>query len=148
CTLCLLRLLQFLRLVRLLRRVRCLLLRLGLVLSLRPARVASCPTRLSSGTTALVTPPCLVFEAWPPVSLSLVSPGLSLPFRRGLPPLASLASRGGSALPLTPPSFLRQRLHCRLFTWMCGAQPCYVMLSFAFTSVCLPSYVRALHAWC
>ncbi|CAI7745092.1 unnamed protein product, partial [Closterium sp. NIES-53] len=32
------------------------------------ARVASCPTRLFSGTTALVTPPCLVFEAWPPVS--------------------------------------------------------------------------------
>ncbi|CAI5963785.1 unnamed protein product [Closterium sp. NIES-64] len=26
---------------------------------------------LSSGTTALVTPPCLVTEAWPPVSLSL-----------------------------------------------------------------------------
>ncbi|CAI7876254.1 unnamed protein product [Closterium sp. NIES-53] len=26
--------------------------------------------------------------------------------------------------------------------------PCYVMLSFAFTSVCLPSYVRVLHAWC
>ncbi|CAI7833732.1 unnamed protein product [Closterium sp. NIES-54] len=25
---------------------------------------------------------------------------------------------------------------------------CYVMLSFAFTPVCLPSYVRALHAWC
>ncbi|CAI7831651.1 unnamed protein product [Closterium sp. NIES-53] len=24
----------------------------------------------------------------------------------------------------------------------------YVMLSFAFTSVCLPSYVRVLHAWC
>ncbi|CAI7909029.1 unnamed protein product, partial [Closterium sp. NIES-54] len=24
---------------------------------------------------------------------------------------------------------------------------CYVMLSFAFTSVCLPSYVRVLHAW-
>ncbi|CAI7731945.1 unnamed protein product [Closterium sp. NIES-53] len=41
----------------------------------RRARVASCPTRLFSGTTALVTPPCLVFEAWPPVSLSLVSPG-------------------------------------------------------------------------
>ncbi|CAI7822943.1 unnamed protein product [Closterium sp. NIES-53] len=24
----------------------------------------------------------------------------------------------------------------------------YVMLSFAFTSICLPSYVRVLHAWC
>ncbi|CAI6011408.1 unnamed protein product [Closterium sp. NIES-65] len=34
---------------------------------------------LSSGTTALVTPPCLVSEAWPPVSLSLVSLNLSLP---------------------------------------------------------------------
>ncbi|CAI7780489.1 unnamed protein product, partial [Closterium sp. NIES-53] len=30
------------------------------------------------------------------------------------------------ALPLTPPSFLRQRLHCRLFTWTCGAQPAFV----------------------
>ncbi|CAI7768688.1 unnamed protein product [Closterium sp. NIES-53] len=46
---------------------------------LPPARVASCLTRPSSGTTALVTPPCLVSEAWPPVSLSLVFPGLSLP---------------------------------------------------------------------
>ncbi|CAI7876325.1 unnamed protein product [Closterium sp. NIES-54] len=41
-------------------------------MSLRPARVASCPTRLFSGTTDLVTPPCLVFEAWPPVSLVLL----------------------------------------------------------------------------
>ncbi|CAI7771706.1 unnamed protein product, partial [Closterium sp. NIES-53] len=36
--------------------------------TLRPARVVSCPTRLSSSTTASVTPPCLVFEAWPHVS--------------------------------------------------------------------------------
>ncbi|CAI7829035.1 unnamed protein product [Closterium sp. NIES-53] len=28
------------------------------------------------------------------------------------------------------------------------ARECYVMLSFAFTSVYLPSYVRVLHAWC
>ncbi|CAI7835221.1 unnamed protein product, partial [Closterium sp. NIES-54] len=126
CTHCLLSLLQFLRLVRLLRQVRCLLLRPGLVLSLRPACVASCPTRLSSGTTALVTPPCLVSEAWPPVSLSLVSPGPYLPFLRGLPLPASPASRGGSELPLTPSSFLRQRLHCRLFTWTCGAPPASV----------------------
>ncbi|CAI5986223.1 unnamed protein product [Closterium sp. NIES-65] len=40
--------------------------------------------QLSFGTPALVTPPCLVSEAWPPVSLSLVSHGLSLPFLRGL----------------------------------------------------------------
>ncbi|CAI7887992.1 unnamed protein product, partial [Closterium sp. NIES-54] len=69
------------------------------------ARVVSCPTRPSFGTTALVTPPCLVSEAWPPESLSLDSPGLSLPYLRGLPLLASPASRG--APPLTPPSFLR-----------------------------------------
>ncbi|CAI7893377.1 unnamed protein product [Closterium sp. NIES-53] len=43
----------------------------------------SCHTRLSFGTTALVTPPCLVFEVWPPVPLSRVSPGPSLPFLRG-----------------------------------------------------------------
>ncbi|CAI5992865.1 unnamed protein product [Closterium sp. NIES-65] len=67
----------------------------------------SCLTRLSSGTTALVTPPCLVFQAWPPVSLSLVFPGLSLPFPRGLPLPAFLASRGGNAPLLTPPSSLR-----------------------------------------
>ncbi|CAI7814387.1 unnamed protein product, partial [Closterium sp. NIES-53] len=89
---------------------------------------------LFSGTTALVTPPCLIFEAWPPVSLSLVSPGPSPPFLRGLPPLASLASRGGSPLPLTPPSFLRQRLHCRLFTWTCGAQPASVARVTSVTS--------------
>ncbi|CAI7872581.1 unnamed protein product [Closterium sp. NIES-53] len=29
-----------------------------------------------------------------------------------------------------------------------GGTSCYVMLSFAFTSVYLPSYVRVLHAWC
>ncbi|CAI7894009.1 unnamed protein product, partial [Closterium sp. NIES-53] len=81
------------------------------------------PTRPSSGTTALVTPPCLVSKAWPPVSSSLVSPGPSLPFPRGLPLPAFPASRGGSALLLTPPSFPRQRLHCRLFTWTCGVQP-------------------------
>ncbi|CAI7896652.1 unnamed protein product, partial [Closterium sp. NIES-53] len=39
---------------------------------LPPARVVLCHTRLSFGTTALVTPPCLVFEVWPPVPLSLV----------------------------------------------------------------------------
>ncbi|CAI7933287.1 unnamed protein product, partial [Closterium sp. NIES-54] len=32
-----------------------------------PACVVLCRTRLSFGTTALVTPPCLVFEVWPPV---------------------------------------------------------------------------------
>ncbi|CAI5980277.1 unnamed protein product [Closterium sp. NIES-65] len=40
--------------------------------------------QLSFGTTALVTPPCLISEAWPPVSLSLVSPGPSLPYLRGV----------------------------------------------------------------
>ncbi|CAI7918966.1 unnamed protein product, partial [Closterium sp. NIES-53] len=34
----------------------------GLVLRRPPARVVLCHTRLSFGTTALVTPPCLVFE--------------------------------------------------------------------------------------
>ncbi|CAI5994287.1 unnamed protein product [Closterium sp. NIES-65] len=45
-------------------------------------RVTQCT--LSFGTTALVTPPCLVSEAWPLVSLSLVFPGPSLPYFRGL----------------------------------------------------------------
>ncbi|CAI5961255.1 unnamed protein product [Closterium sp. NIES-64] len=58
--------------------------------------------QLSSGTTALVTPPCLVSEAWPLVSLSRVSPGPSLLFLRGLAPPAFPASRGGSAVLLTP----------------------------------------------
>ncbi|CAI5973920.1 unnamed protein product [Closterium sp. NIES-64] len=57
------------------------------------------------------------------VSLFLVFPNPSLPFLRGLAPSASPASRGGSGLPLTPPSFLRQRPRCRRFTWMCGARP-------------------------
>ncbi|CAI7899998.1 unnamed protein product [Closterium sp. NIES-54] len=39
-----------------------------------PARVASCRTRLSCGTTDLVTPPCHAFMACTPASLSLVFP--------------------------------------------------------------------------
>ncbi|CAI7907834.1 unnamed protein product [Closterium sp. NIES-54] len=74
-------------------------------------------------TTALVTSLCLVFEVWPPVLLSLGSPGPSLPFLRGLPPLVFLVSRAGSAPLLTPPRSLQQRSLCRLFTWTCGAQP-------------------------
>ncbi|CAI5961475.1 unnamed protein product [Closterium sp. NIES-65] len=88
-----------------------------------PCPAAPSGTLLPFGTTALVTPPCLVSEAWPPMSLSLVFPGLSLPYLRGLPLPASPASRGDSAPPLTPPSFLRQRLRCKLFTWTCGAPP-------------------------
>ncbi|CAI5946129.1 unnamed protein product [Closterium sp. NIES-64] len=38
----------------------------------------------------------------------------------------SPVSRGASVLPLTPPSFLRQRLRCRHFTWTCGALPASV----------------------
>ncbi|CAI5948360.1 unnamed protein product [Closterium sp. NIES-65] len=38
----------------------------------------------------------------------------------------SPVSRGASVLPLTPPSFLRQRLRCRRFTWTCGALPASV----------------------
>ncbi|CAI7890740.1 unnamed protein product, partial [Closterium sp. NIES-53] len=64
--------------------------------ALPPARVVLCRTRLSFGTTALVTPPCLVFEVWPPVLLSLDSPGPSLPFLRGLPPPVFLVSRADS----------------------------------------------------
>ncbi|CAI7777024.1 unnamed protein product, partial [Closterium sp. NIES-53] len=69
---------------------------------------APCSCRLLSHQTLLwhhrlFTPPCLVFEPWPPVSLSLVSPGPYLPSHWGLPLPASPASRGGSALPLTPP---------------------------------------------
>ncbi|CAI7800526.1 unnamed protein product [Closterium sp. NIES-53] len=44
-------------------------------------------------------------QAWPLVSLSLVSPGPFLPFPRGLPLPAFPASRGGSSPLLTPPSF-------------------------------------------
>ncbi|CAI7729470.1 unnamed protein product, partial [Closterium sp. NIES-53] len=63
---------------------------------------------------------------WPPVPLSLVSPGPSLPFLRGLPLPVFLVLRAGSAPPLTPPRSLRLRLLCRLFTWTCGAQPASV----------------------
>ncbi|CAI7887526.1 unnamed protein product [Closterium sp. NIES-53] len=72
---------------------------------------------LFCGTTAWVTPPCHDFVACTPVSLSLVFPGLCLPYRPCLPRPAFLASRGGSALLLTPPSFPRRLLPCRLSTW-------------------------------
>ncbi|CAI5940015.1 unnamed protein product [Closterium sp. NIES-65] len=49
-----------------------------------PCPAAPSGTLLSFGTTALVTPPCLVSEAWTPVSFSLVSLGLSLPYLWGL----------------------------------------------------------------
>ncbi|CAI5972980.1 unnamed protein product [Closterium sp. NIES-64] len=58
------------------------------VVRLRP------PSSFVSGTLG-------VSEAWPPVSLSLVSPGPSLPSLRGLPLPAFPASRGGSVPPLT-----------------------------------------------
>ncbi|CAI7769227.1 unnamed protein product, partial [Closterium sp. NIES-53] len=83
----------------------CLLPRPGLVLRLPPVRFVIWRTRQSFGSTALVTPPCLVFEVWPPVLLSLDSPGPSLPFLRGLPPPVFLVSRAGSAPPLTPSLF-------------------------------------------
>ncbi|CAI7921105.1 unnamed protein product [Closterium sp. NIES-54] len=75
------------------------------------------PTRLSSSTTASVTPPCHVSAACTPVSLSLAFPGPCPPSRARLPRRAFLASRGGSAPLLTPPSFLRPLLLCRLSTW-------------------------------
>ncbi|CAI7893839.1 unnamed protein product [Closterium sp. NIES-54] len=49
-------------------RTWCLLLRPGLGQRLPPARVVLCHTRLSFGTIALVTPPCLVFERAAPHS--------------------------------------------------------------------------------
>ncbi|CAI7895224.1 unnamed protein product [Closterium sp. NIES-54] len=49
------------------------------------ARVASCRTRLSFGTTALVTPPCHAFMACTPTSLFLVFPDLCLPSHPRLP---------------------------------------------------------------
>ncbi|CAI7854595.1 unnamed protein product [Closterium sp. NIES-54] len=82
-----------------------------------PARVASCCTRLSCGTTDLVTPPCHAFVACTPASLFLVFPGLCLPSRPRLPRHTFLASRGGSAQLLSPPPFPRRLLPCILSTW-------------------------------
>ncbi|CAI7838266.1 unnamed protein product, partial [Closterium sp. NIES-53] len=81
---------------------------------------------LSSGTTALVTPPYHAFVVCTPASLFLVFPGLCLPSRPRLPRPAFLASRGSSAPLLTPPRFPRRLLPCRLCTWTCRAQPASV----------------------
>ncbi|CAI5974031.1 unnamed protein product [Closterium sp. NIES-64] len=81
-----------------------LLLRPGQVLSLPPVLVASCLTRLSCGTTVLATPPCPVFGAWLPVSLSLVFPSLSLLSPPGQDLPVSPVSRVASGLLLTPPT--------------------------------------------
>ncbi|CAI5999091.1 unnamed protein product [Closterium sp. NIES-65] len=104
----------------------CLLQRPGLVLSLPLARVVVCLTRPSSGTTAWPTPLCFGSEAWPRESLCLVFPRSLPPLPPGLALPVSPVSRGASVLPLTPPSFLRQRPRCRRFTWTCGAQPASV----------------------
>ncbi|CAI7821544.1 unnamed protein product [Closterium sp. NIES-53] len=107
------------RSVRWLRQVRCLrLVSLQLL-----ARVEYSPTRLSSGTAASVTPPYRVSKVGTPISLSLAFPGPCPPSRARLPRRAFPASRGGSAPLLTPPSFLRPLLLCRLSTWTFGAQP-------------------------
>ncbi|CAI6001404.1 unnamed protein product [Closterium sp. NIES-65] len=62
-------------------------------------------------------------------------PGLFLPYIWGLPLPASPVSRGDSAPPLTPPSFLQKRLRCRLSTWTCGAPPASVDWGTSVTSV-------------
>ncbi|CAI5966734.1 unnamed protein product [Closterium sp. NIES-64] len=89
---------------------------------------APCSCRLLSHETllwhhVLATPPCPVFGAWLPVSLSLVFPSLSLLSPPGQDLPVSPVSRVASGLLLTPPTSPRQRLPCRRFTWMCGAQP-------------------------
>ncbi|CAI7882630.1 unnamed protein product [Closterium sp. NIES-53] len=90
------------------------------------------------GTTAWVTPPCHAFVACTPVSLSLVSPGLSLPCHPHLPRPVFLVSRGGSAPLLTPSRFPRRLLPCRPSTWTCGAQP----TGGEFSSVLLRDFCR------
>ncbi|CAI7846561.1 unnamed protein product [Closterium sp. NIES-53] len=60
--------------------------------------------RLFCGTAATVTPPCHAFVACTPVFLSLVYPGLCLPFYPRQPLPAFFASRGGSAPLLTLPN--------------------------------------------
>ncbi|CAI5520378.1 unnamed protein product [Closterium sp. Naga37s-1] len=77
--------------------------------------VLPCPAVPSGSLSGLHLPSFSTILVWPPVSLSLVSPGLSLPSHRGLPLPAFLASRDGSAPLLTPPSSLRRRLPCRLY---------------------------------
>ncbi|CAI7814489.1 unnamed protein product [Closterium sp. NIES-53] len=89
----------------------------------RLARAGYSPTRISSCTTASVTPPYRVSVVCTPVSLSLALPGPCPPSRTRLPRRAFPASRGGSAPLLTPPSFLRPLLLCRLSTWTFGAKP-------------------------
>ncbi|CAI7780009.1 unnamed protein product, partial [Closterium sp. NIES-54] len=86
--------------VRWLRRVRCL----RLVSLHRLARVGCSPTKLLSGTTASVNPPCRVSAACNPVSLSLAFPGPCPPSRARLPRHAFPASRGGIAPLLIPPT--------------------------------------------
>ncbi|CAI7786481.1 unnamed protein product [Closterium sp. NIES-53] len=64
-----------------------------------------------------VTPRYYVSTACTPVSLSLAFPGPCPPSRARLPRRAFPVSRGGSAPLLTPPSFFRPLLLCKLSTW-------------------------------
>ncbi|CAI7773832.1 unnamed protein product [Closterium sp. NIES-54] len=93
--------------------------------ALQDGMVTTTTPRVSCGTTALVTPPCHAFVACTLVSLSLVFPGLSLPYRPRLRHSAFLALRGGSAplllllvspddcSPADSPHGLRLQLHER-----------------------------------
>ncbi|CAI7810423.1 unnamed protein product [Closterium sp. NIES-53] len=85
------------------------------------ARVASCRTRLSSGTTALDTPPCHACVACSPASLSLVFPSLCLPSRPPQPLPAFLALRGGSRAPSSfpPTTTPLQTLHMDMWGPAC-----------------------------
>ncbi|CAI7879822.1 unnamed protein product [Closterium sp. NIES-53] len=64
---------------------------------------------------------------------------------RGLQPIAYLSKKLHGAEPNYPIHDKEALAISTAFkAWGC----CYVMLSSAFTSVCLPAYVRVLHAWC
>ncbi|CAI7758027.1 unnamed protein product [Closterium sp. NIES-54] len=109
----------------------------------RSSTVLPCPAvpfgslsglQLPSFSTNLVRRHLATFTRWPRSSLYTLATepppvaasaqvsvsGLSLPYYPRLPRPAFLASRGGSALLITPPRFPQQMLPCRLSTWTKG----------------------------
>ncbi|CAI7757817.1 unnamed protein product [Closterium sp. NIES-53] len=126
-----------------------------------PARAAPAATAVSAATaatTALASPTVLTFDAeGRAVDFDVWVVDLQLFFQCDSKDGVSLFDHMSGVSPApaaTADSTVRSQWTTRDVVARLAVRShlpsseCYMMLSFAFTSVCLPSYVRVLHAWC